>query len=124
MFSRVYQPTEWVSLIHESYGDLFDSKEQECGPLARFSLCECCAQGLFDQCCETQRECFGGSSRDFCQCFDDDSLMRVSQRHEADSLDSAVFSEYEEDSANVSELAVPEHQIDQEIDCWSCVVGV
>ena len=41
--------------------------------------------------------------------------MLVSQRHEADSLDSTVFSEWKEESASVSELAVPE----QQFDCWS-----
>ena len=54
-----------------------------------------------------------------CEYCDDDFLMAVSQRHEADSLDSTLFSEYEEESANVSEKTVPEHQNDHEIECWN-----
>ena len=43
-----------------------------------------------------QCECFDGVLRDLCECCDDDSLMPVSQRHEAESLDSTVLSEYQE----------------------------
>ena len=48
-----------------------------------------------------------------------DSLILVSQRHETDSLDITVFSEYEEENASVSEFPVREHQLDDAIDCWS-----
>ena len=56
---------EWVNLIHEGYGDLFDSKEQGCESAVRFSLGESCAQSLRDQCREPQCECLDGSLRDF-----------------------------------------------------------
>ena len=136
-FPSLALPIVWVNLIHESYGDLFDSNEQGCGPVARFSLCDGCAQGLCDQCCEAQCEDFDGFFRNLRTYSDDDSLERVSQRDEADSLDTvvcgtrgidlelappeqqsdgwSVFSEYEEESASsVLELTLREHQID----CW------
>ena len=120
---------EWVNWIHESYDKLIDSSEEGCGPEARFSLCEGCAHGLGDQRCEPQCESFVGFLRDLCKYCDDDSLMPVSHRDEADSVDSAVygiggcdlelapreqqsvcwsvFSEYEEESACFSGCRVP-----------------
>ena len=90
-----------------------------CDPVARLSLCEGDAEGLCDQCCEPQCECSDGSRRDLCEYCAGDSLMPVSQRHKADSLNSTVFSEYGEEKVSISELAVHEHQIDFLIDCWS-----
>ena len=123
---------EWVKLMHESYGNLVDSIEQGCGPVARFSFCEGCA---CDQCCVFQCDGFDGCLRDLCQYCGGD--MPVSPRDEADSLDStvcgtgggdvelappeqqsdcwSVLSGCEEESASVAELAVLEDQIE----CWS-----
>ena len=51
---------ERVNLIHGSCGNLFDSSEQGCGPVVRFSLCLC------DQCCVSQCDGSVGSVRDRC----------------------------------------------------------
>ena len=124
-------PIERVNFIRESCGNLFDSIEQGCWPVARFSFCEGC-----NVVCPSAR-----ISMAPCEYCNDGSLMPMSQRAEGDSLDSAVcgtggcdlelappeqqsdcwsvFSEYEVNSASVCELAVLEHQID----CWSELLG-
>ena len=119
-------PAQLVDLIYASDGN----NQQECGPVARFSLCGGCAEGLCVPSRLPQCEVFDGSLRDPDEHCDDVSLVPVAHRHEADSYDSmvhgargsnlelappapkCVFSEHEEEGAGGSELPVLQHQLD------------
>ena len=91
---------EWDDLIHVVYGNfVFHSNQQGCGPVARFSFCEGCAQGLCDRRFVRQCEGVDGSLRDPCE---GGSLMPVSQC----SQDSTVCGSGGTDL----ELALPEQQ--------------